>query len=307
MISTDKVKQYLAVYNYVKDNPGSSRKKISNHLLSIGLAGVPERTFERLKIELISIGTEIKYDYTLKGYKLEDPSLDNIEEIDLLFQSANTIGYLAKDLEELKKIQEFVQISTTSNKGKEHLQELVDSCLNSCEVEFYFKKYEDKVPTPRRIQPYLIKELKGRWYVIGIEPKEKITRFRAYGLERMSNLKNGERFAKDENLDAKARYKDVVGMFTGENYQKGSYTDTKRVVLQIDKISWKWIESLPWHHSQKKLKENDGIVEFELFVKPTKDLERLILEWTPAIKVIEPEKLKEDIVEQLKKAVYLNK
>jgi hypothetical protein len=305
MVSVVKMRQYFEVYRFVSTNKNVTKKQILDHLDELGL-GMSDSTFERLKNELPTLGPVLDYNKSTKKYSILGSDSDLISDVIEYFQIANTIGYLVKDLGELKKIQEFVQISNSSINGKEHLQQLVDMCINSQEVEFEFKKYENKDSTKTLIQPYMVKELKGRWYIIGIKLDDEKVRFRAYGLDRISDLKKGNYFTRDTSLDAKARYRDVIGMIPNENYQSGKKTEMAKIKLRVDKNSWNWIEALPWHHSQKKVKKDGSFVEFELELKPTPDLVKLILEWTPKVEVIEPIELRKLIVERLKKAVSLN-
>jgi predicted DNA-binding transcriptional regulator YafY len=202
--------------------------------------------------------------------------------------------------------------SNLSNKGKENMQKLMDACIKSREITFDHQKYGEKVPTERRVQPYQIRESGGMWYIIGIEPDkigrephEELVKFRAYGLDRISKLTIGYPFKRDKIEEFNDHYADVIGIVNGYNYQAGTKIDVETIRLKVDKESWNFIEAIPWHPSQKMVEEIDNHVVFELNVKPTSELERLILEWSPKVEVLAPPDLKKTIKAKLKTAMSL--
>ena len=167
----------------------------------------------------------------------------------------------------------------------------------------------------RRVQPYQIREYNGIWYIIGIEPDKiaiepnpELVKFRYYGLDRMCNLIKGNPFNRDKQKEYEDHYNDVIGIINGYKYQTGlDEIVAETIRLRVGKVNWNYIEALPWHDSQKKVNESGDYVEFELYIKPTSELEKLILEWTPQVEVLQPEKLRNKIIEKLNKALaYYN-
>ena len=78
-----------------------------------------------------------------------------------MFQISNTIGFLAKNLEELTKMQEFVALSGSTNKGKDNVQKIMDALIKSRDIEFDYQKYGRRFFYKRRVEPYQIRELAG--------------------------------------------------------------------------------------------------------------------------------------------------
>jgi predicted DNA-binding transcriptional regulator YafY len=108
-------------------------------------------------------------------------------------------------------------------------------------------------------------------------------------------------------LNPDAYYNDLIGMWSGKNIQTGTEEPTVRIVLQIDEMNWNYFEALPWHPSQEIVRRTDHHVEFAITVKVTMDVERLILEWTPDVKVISPARLRSKIKKELLRGVNLYK
>jgi len=307
MKSWKKTKQYILVIEFVSTNHYPTQKQIMEYLKDKGVSKTKARAFHYLKKELKkNFKAVIEYDFHEGGYYVNREASGDFEESIDLFQKASSIGLMTDDLKSLKEMMSFV-MTTKKARGEKLVPQLIDLCKDSREVEISHKKYGENDFKRRRIQPYMIRELKGRWYVIGIEPNETVKRFRAYGLDRIRTIKKGEFFIRDKSLDVKSHYKDVVGIFNGEVYLANgkikNENKTQIIRLSVDYKSWKWIDALPWHHSQKKVRELGLNVEFQLKVKHTPDLERLILEWSPKVKVLEPKELKESIVAKLKKSL----
>jgi len=131
LINTKRLTQITTVYQYVERRPGVTMEQIINHLDNNNLGELATRTIGQIMYDLREeLDVDIKFDRSLWGYKIY--STDNIEIENLidLLQTAKSIGFMANDLIELKKMEEFVQLYNSSNKGKENIQELMDTCIN---------------------------------------------------------------------------------------------------------------------------------------------------------------------------------
>jgi predicted DNA-binding transcriptional regulator YafY len=306
MFSGAKYRQYWELYRYVSTHTLPKKREIKAHLEFELDCEISDRTFERLKIEIKDIGIELKYHHG-KGYSVEVDDSVQYEGIEDFIQIVSSIGYMAADIEEISRLKRYVRLTRSSKKGKEQLQPLVNACIRSVIVEFDHHNYFRKSQRKKIVKPYQMREHEGRWYLIGTE-KDSPTDFRAYGLDRISALNITNTFFQiNENIDADAYYKDLIGIWSGKNLQTGQEEPTERIVLQIDEMNWNYLEALPWHHSQEIIKRTDHHVEFAITVKATMDVERLILEWTPDVKVIAPESLKNKIKTALSKGIELYK
>jgi len=60
---------------------------------------------------------------------------------------------------------------------------------------------------------------------------------------------------------------------------------------------------LPLHHSQNLIQENEKEIRFSYFIKPTYDFKMELLSYGDQVKIIEPESLKQTIIENLRGAL----
>lgn len=241
------------------------------------------------------------------------PEDEDFEDLVELYEIADSIGIPTKNLNSLKKMKDFIEFSNSQEIGKpEHVSKLLDFCIKRREAEFDYHKYGEDGPKKRKVRPHKIKHYQGRWYLIGVEPDlaetephPEIVKFRAYGLDRMSNLQQGDSFKRNKATDEayQDHYADVIGIVNGYNYQEGTNINAEKISLRVDEFWWNYINASPWHRSQKEVERTEGMAEFELFVKPTSELIDLIIQWSPKVQVLKPSTLRRKVLNRLKESV----
>ncbi len=255
------------------------------------------------------------YYYTDPGFSLDLPLTP--EDIDLIRLALHTLNHFREsqvfqDLEtavnkiqgriiladrlsgsNLEKVIQFE--SVPESKGHENLPILLDAIRNNHEAEFDYTPYVDGRSRHYLYHPYLLKENKNRWYLVGKDTiNEKI---RTLGLDRISNIKlTGETFmpAEDFNPDHFFRYSFGIGTYSGI---------PEEIELRMDEIQTQYIQSNPLHPSQQVISLNTGSYLVKLFVIPSDELKMQILSYGAKVEVIQPGWLREEIRTTLEKAI----
>ena len=184
--------------------------------------------------------------------------------------------------------------------GSHHISTLLKAINDKNEIQLIHKNYWDLVPINRVIQPYLIKESKNRWYLIGLDKaKDEI---RTFGLDRISSiqiLKN--HYEKPNTILLKENFNHSFGIIIGDNLPE-------KVLLEFSLFQANYIKSMPLHHSQKIIHEDTNKCIIELFIYPTQDFIMELLSFGSEVKVLEPEYLVSTLVETLEQtlSVYKN-
>jgi predicted DNA-binding transcriptional regulator YafY len=78
---------------------------------------------------------------------------------------------------------------------------------NALRIRFSYEKFQGEALSERYLEPYALKECRGRWYVVGRTAGRQD--MKSYGLDRIGNLAvTEERFKKDAsvNMTEKFRY-----------------------------------------------------------------------------------------------------
>jgi predicted DNA-binding transcriptional regulator YafY len=73
----------------------------------------------------------------------------------------------------------------------------------------------------------------------------------------------------------------------------------QKIILSFSKKQENYIKSLALHHSQKELINNENEYRIELFLQPTYDFVMELLSIGAEVKILEPESLKNELIEKL--------
>lgn len=167
--------------------------------------------------------------------------------------------------------------------GTEHLYGLLHAIRNKHVVRFSYQKYYEPEITSREVEPYALKEFKGRWYLLSMDHKDDIVK--TFALDRMNDLEIlKKKFAYPTDMNPNDYFKNCFGITTSEE------DVPEQIILSFEPLQGKYIKSYPLHGSQKIMVDNETelLIELNLFV--THDLIMELLSYGE-VKVISPESL----------------
>lgn len=301
MATIHEIQRKLIIINKIKSTPYITLQDIISYVdKEIGIrysaiAGVSKRTIQR---DLKDIREELKinilYSYSRRGYYFEEnyTSSDTerfLESIDIL---------TALNLE--TGIRDVVLPEQHQPLGTKHLYSLIKAIKNGVQVSFLYHKFGEQKPTLRTLEPYAIKEFRGRWYLIGREPK--IDDIRTFGLDRLSNLSiTDKRIKKDKERNIKERFKYSYGIYSSEEYP------IEKVILSFDACDGSYLKSRPIHSSQKILEDTKDQFTIELCLRISPDFIMEIISRSWSLQVISPLSLREKVCQIHKEALERNR
>ena len=259
----------------------------------------------------------ITYDRDRKSYyyKDQDYSIDNIplndEEIQSLTFAATLLDQFKgveifnKFIGSVQKIIDAVNIHRASEesgildfidfekvpfvKGSEYLDTLIKAIRQKKVIHITYRAFHSEKDHHHDIHPYLLKEYRNRWYLIGFH--DYFREIRTYGFDRIVKIEDKpEKEYVDSNFSPEQYFKNSIGIFS-------SVEDPPEIILQFNKETAQYIITQPIHESQKILEETDDFVTFWFKVHPTVELIQVILGWGNEVKVIKPLDLKNNIIE----------
>lgn len=181
-------------------------------------------------------------------------------------------------------------------KGLKHIDPLHKSIINKKTIEITYQSFKAKLPQTIIFYPYLLKEYRNRWFVLGANRKGKAIMILA--LDRIEHFKeiNSEKYHKAE-FDVSNYFNDVIGVSKMPNQT------AQTVVIKIIKEHAPYIITKPLHPSQKILKEDvDGTI-FSIEVIWNFELEREVLGFGEQIKILSPKRLSGKIQSRLKQTL----
>jgi len=259
------------------------------------------------------IVTEKKY------YSYEDPEY-SITNIPLTSQDLNILQEVSHLLRQFKGFTHFNDVNEMVNKledkiyseqhaqspvidfekndlltGIEWLDVLYKAIVGRTTVVLTYQSFKARQANDIIFYPYLLKEYRNRWFVLGMikKGKELIT----FALDRIQQVQPhpDELFLEHRNFDAQTYFRDIVGV-TRNFAEKPTL-----IVFWASHRQAPYIKTKPIHPSQKTLEPVKGGTLFSIEVIPNFELERELMGFGEGLRVISPS----NIVRQIRKKVRL--
>lgn len=160
-------------------------------------------------------------------------------------------------------------------------------------IEFKHTSYyhKDKVAS-YSLSPFLLKEYKNRWYVVG----ETNEGFRTFGLDRLSVIHITDKTFVSKFEKALEKFDDTVGL----NF---SDYEPSLIKLSFHKSQEPYLKSLPIHYSQKIFPIIGDRFDLTLFLSYNFELKQELLKYGHFVKILSPDFIKEDFKLELNKAL----
>jgi len=154
-------------------------------------------------------------------------------------------------------------------------------------------------PSTFDIEPYFLKVVKRRWYVVARSPyysernKEQGVKpsdvYLVYALDRISDIQDtGRTFKMKKNFDVHSYFEGCCGIIT-------SNESSQKIVLRAYNGFADYLRTLPLHESQREIGSDDESTLFEYHLKPTFDFYQLVLAQGDQVEVLEPEPVREEV------------
>lgn len=253
--------------------------------------GFSKRTFERDLKDIADLyGAEIVYSPKERGYFIEtDINNFALEQMLSGFDMLNAFKLT-------KNIAPFVFIENRKLMGTEHLFGLLHAIQEKLVVEFTHQKFWEERKTHRTVFPIAIKEFRYRWYLVAQDQKDK--KVKTFGLDRISNLTiHKETFIIRDAIDILDKYKFAFGVIGSED------EEPTEVILSFTPFQGKYVKSLPLHHTQNVLVDNQDETRISLHIYPAIDFVKELVSFGKDVNVLSPKWLKNEVLQFHKEAV----
>ena len=258
----------------------------------------------------------IRYDYDRKAYYYEDPDY-SIDRLPLNDEELSSLSAASVMLEQFEDIELFSEVRGAIEKivstmkirgtrkdnmeidfiefekipvvrGREHLPKLIDAIDHKRVVEIEYQKFGSQYAMQYFVHPYLLKEYRGRWYLIGYN--EYWDEVRVYGLDRINGIvaKHRKKY-RESGISPKEYFENVIGITAFED------TDPVKIKLRFSPHQANYLMTQPLHPSQELEEKTKDHVDFSLTVKPNFELISSILGWGSDVEVLEPASLRDRV------------
>lgn len=280
MSKRDYIIRYLLIIKKLRNSLSATFKEINEYIqrefeLMEGPKNISLRTFQRDLNDIRTIfNVDIQCNNSNQYYILEDENsgFNNrmIEAFDII-NSLSTGHQLAPH----------VILEKRCSLGTEHIYGLLHAIRNRNTVHFSYQKYYEADSTLREVEPYALKEFKGRWYLLSKDYKDDY--LKTFALDRISDLEiSKKKFNYPSDLNPNDYFKNCFGVINSNE------SNPEEVVLSFEPLQGRYIKSYPLHESQKIRVENENELLIELKLYVTHDLIMELLSYGESVKVIKP-------------------
>lgn len=290
MSKREGIARYNLIINKLRKRPADFEEILDYLERESDLQGydfiVSKRTFQRDLDDIRSLyNIDIQYDRSLKKYKIEDEDSDASHRVLEAFDTFNALNVS-------DRISDFIHFEKRKSKGTEHLYGILHAIKNQVLIKFQHQKFWEDEITERTLEPYALKEARNRWYLVGKDLKD--NNIKNFALDRISNLEiTKQKFIYPNDFNIVEYYKYSFGIKAWGNEKN------QEIVLSFTEMQGKYIKTLPLHHSQEILEDNEKGLKIRLKLAITYDFVMELLSLGKEVTVIKPQSLIHEM-----KAIY---
>ncbi|HRF69397.1 MAG TPA: WYL domain-containing protein [Muribaculum sp.] len=250
-------------------------------------------------------------DYSITHLPLNDEGLDALNSALDILRQLQCFPQLASSIDTISKLNEQISRHTGSNppamdmehvhdyRGAQFIGIIYDAVRKHQTIIIEYQSFKAQQPEALTVYPYLLKEYRNRWFLIAEKASNRTPKVNIFALDRIHCVKIDKEhpFRKCVAFDAEHFFDDTIGV----TRQIGD--KAKRVVVKIDRQQAPYVESKPFHKSQKvEQRLHDGSILLSLKVVINNELERLILGYGGHAEVMAPPEFRAKVAESISRA-----
>jgi predicted DNA-binding transcriptional regulator YafY len=179
--------------------------------------------------------------------------------------------------------------------GIEYIEPIVKAIREKKRIKLSYRKFDDEEARQHLIEPYVVREFKSRFYLIGNVITGKAHKVKTYAFDRFVDLLVMDETFTGGDFDSEKYFQNVFGITEGDKAES--------ILLSFTPTQAKYVQSQPLHHSQRVVKETSAECRISLEVMVNTELVMQLLSYGSGLRVLKPHSLAERIKTELKKAV----
>lgn len=252
-------------------------------------------------------------DYSITHLPLNQEGLDALNSALDVLRQLQGFPQLASSIDTISKLNEQIARHTDNSlpamdlehvpgyRGTQFIGQIYEAVRKQQTIEIEYKSFKARNSATLTVFPYLLKEYRNRWFLIGEKASNKAPQVNIFALDRIHAVASSTTpFKKCVDFDPAHYFDDTIGV------TRLISDKPRRVVIKIDRDQAPYVESKPFHKSQKvELRFRDGSIQLSLKVVINNELERLILGYGSHAEVIAPPEFRTRIARNLAKATLL--
>ncbi|WP_235324549.1 helix-turn-helix transcriptional regulator [Pedobacter lusitanus] len=246
--------------------------------------------------------------YSITKVPINNTDVDKMKEIVGVLKQFTAFNYFDDMSDMIARLENNLNKSTRQSgnhiqlesnklvKGLSCIPALYQAILNKRSLLIEYKSFKAQLSQQGIYYPYLLKEYRNRWFLI-VKAKKK-NGLMTLALDRIIEFQElpNEEFIAYQGIDFDRYFDDLLGVTKSENDR------AQKVILEFENTHSPYVITKPIHQSQTVISKNEKSTVFRIDVVLNFELEREILGFGEAVKVIAPRLLVNKIKRRLSAA-----
>ncbi|KAA6437042.1 WYL domain-containing protein [Dyadobacter flavalbus] len=297
-----------ALYEFEGIDKGVSRRSVQ--------ADIEMMRSDKLGYEAPIVVVDKKYytysdrHYSITNIPLSHEDLKVLGEVSGLLKQFKGFSHFSDLSEMVSKLEDRIYAQKTHSfpvvefekndhlKGLEFIEGIRKAIISKTVLCVTYQSFKAKQPNTFCFSPYLLKEYRNRWFVLG-QPHQRHAPLLTLALDRFQSLENSlhENYRENRTIDLATYYADVLGV------TKTPGQRSMEVTFWMSHTEAPYVITKPLHATQKIVSNNDEGIVFSIQVIYNYELERELLGFGPKLRILGPPSLQKRISEQLSEAL----
>lgn len=298
MQASGKIKRYFRIIDIIQESPHPTSEKILDNLYNDGF-DISERTLQRSLKELRNeFFIDIQFNRSRGAYELMESEEEYVQQLLKFFKLSYQAETLTNSLGASKKLSKHISYDYNELvKGTEYISPILQGIQKKKLLKIVHKSFYTQETKEHLLEPYLLKEFKGRWYLLARKNDSKEgDGFLSFGFDRILRLDILKEKFKPQIKNPKKFYKDIVGL-------SGWDRKVEKVIIEFPRLQGQYVKSLPIHESQAILEDTNEKVVISVKVKPNFEFYQILWGYGQYAKVLEPKSVVNEMIYELEKSL----
>ena len=247
-------------------------------------------------------------DYSITNSPLSDQDLAKLSESVAFLKQFQGFSHFRELDGMIQKLEAHVYAQKTNQKsvidfeknehlkGLEHLDTLYKAVINKQCLKITYKSFKARDENTFNFHPYLLKEFRNRWFVIGCTKVSLPVMNLA--LDRIISIAPSDvDYQVKPYFNGDVHFKDVIGVTVSQEMEPEEF------LIYVSNKHAPYVLTKPFHASQQLVERNKHGITISLKVQHNFELEKDLLGLGDGIKVLTPSRLRRNIRARLTNAV----
>lgn len=248
-------------------------------------------------------------EFSITHLPLNDEGLDALNSALDILRQLQGFPQLASSIETISKLNEQISRHTGASvpamdmeyvpgyTGARFIGAIYEAVRKRQTIVIKYQSFKARQSKALVVYPYLLKEYRNRWFLIGEKSTNRVPQINIFALDRIQSVSidKEHHFRKCVDFDPEHFFDDTIGV------TKDIRDKARRIVIKVDQQQAPYVESKPFHRSQKiEQRFHDGSIQLSLKVVINNELERLILGYGGHVEVISPPEFRARIAKSVR-------